>query len=111
MKFAAAAITPGRAKTCQNGTEPSAKSIQSVPLFGTPQVSAAAARWGAAAKHAHAASRMTNSLFKRPCLKLAAREAGGLPRCGSVLLVVERRVDLGHFLGLGRLARRVLAVR
>ena len=32
------------AKTCQNGTEPSAKSIQSVPLSGIPQVSDAAAR-------------------------------------------------------------------
>ena len=44
MKFEAAPITPGRAKTCQNGTEPSAKSIQSVPLSGIPQVSDAAAR-------------------------------------------------------------------
>src|SRR5215510_11336301 len=72
MKFAAAAITPGRAKTCQNGTEPSAKSIQSVLFPGMPQLSAAAARCGAAAKHAQAASRMTNSLFKRPCTKVAA---------------------------------------
>ncbi len=42
MKLAAAAITPGRAKVCQNGTEPSAKSTQIVPFSGTPQVSAAA---------------------------------------------------------------------
>src|SRR5512133_1478438 len=110
MKFAAAAITPGRAKTCQKGTEPSAKSIQSVPFPGTPQVSAAAARCGAATKQAQAASRMTNSLFTRPCLKLAARETRGLPRCGYVLLADERAVDLGDFLGLGRLVRLRLVV-
>ncbi len=42
MKFAAAAITPGRANTCQNGTEPSAKSTQSVPLPEIPHVPASA---------------------------------------------------------------------
>src|SRR5689334_23414455 len=100
MKLAAAAITPGRAKVCQNGTEPSAKSTQIVPFSGTPHVSAAA-RCGAAAKPAHTASRMTNSLFTRPCFKVAAREVRPPPalRLGS-LLAVERRVDLGHLFGL-----------
>ncbi len=36
MKFAAAAITPGRANIVQYGTEPSAKSTQSGALFGRP---------------------------------------------------------------------------
>src|SRR6476660_2413848 len=103
MKLAAAAITPGRAKVCQNGTEPSAKSTQIVPFSGTPQVSAAA-RCGAAAKPAQATSRMSSSLFTRPCLKVAARAGNPRPRFDS-LLAVERRVDLGHLLGLGRLAR------
>jgi hypothetical protein len=63
MKLAAAAITPGRANSCQNGTEPSAKSIQSVPLPEIPHVPAWA-RWGVAANAAHAASAMTRSFFK-----------------------------------------------
>jgi hypothetical protein len=65
MKLAAAAITPGRANICQNGTEPSAKSIQSVPLSGIPQL-LAAARCGAAANPAQAQSAMTSSLFTDP---------------------------------------------
>src|SRR5918998_342282 len=36
MKFDAAAITPGRAKSCQKGTDPSAKSIQSGVWPGRP---------------------------------------------------------------------------
>src|SRR5262245_61748594 len=124
MKFAAAAITPGRAKTCQNGTEPSAKSTQSVPLFGTPQVSAAAARWGAITNAEHAARRMTSSRFTDPDLTVAAslprlpvrlerRERPfGRPRQRFELrlLVVERRVDLGNFLRLGRLVGLRLVV-
>jgi len=62
MKFAAAAITPGRANTCQKGTEPSAKSTQSVPRPEIPHVPASA-RCGTAAKPAQAASAMTRSLF------------------------------------------------
>src|SRR5690349_16924499 len=69
MKFAAAAITPGRANVCQKGTEPSAKSTQIVPLSGTPPVSAPASR------------------------------------AAESLLAVERAVDLGDLLRLGRLAR------
>src|SRR4029453_8275996 len=54
---------------------------------------------------------MTSSLFKRPCSKLAAREAPGLPRYGcSYLLVVERRVDLWDLLRLGRFLRLRLVV-
>ena len=49
-KFEAAAITPGRAKRCQNGTEPSAKSIQAVPLLGRPHGPAASAGRAEAAK-------------------------------------------------------------
>src|SRR5919197_4273030 len=79
MKFDAAAITPGRAKVCQKGTEPSAKSIQSVPLLEIPQVPAAA-RCGVAAKAAQAASTMTSSLLIDPDLKVAAREGSHLPR-------------------------------
>ena len=75
MKLAAAAITPGRANFCQNGTEPSAKSTQIVPFSGIPQVSAAA-RCGAAANAAQAASSdERSSLFTDPALKVAAREA------------------------------------
>ena len=52
MKFAAAAITPGRANIVQYGTEPSAKSTQSGLLFGSPHSRASA--WpGAAAKSAN----------------------------------------------------------
>src|SRR5919201_5134948 len=79
MKFDAAAITPGRAKVCQKGTEPSAKSIQSVPVPGIPQVPAAA-RCGVAAKTAQAASTMTSSPIIDPDLKVAEREVLDLPR-------------------------------
>src|SRR5919201_3680438 len=79
MKFDAAAITPGCAKVCQKGTEPSAKSIQSVPVPGIPQVPAAAL-CGVAAKTAQAASTMTSSLLIDPDLKVAAREGLDLPR-------------------------------
>src|SRR5215210_855433 len=102
MKFAAAAITPGRAKVCQNGTEPSAKSIQSVPFCGMPHVSAAA-RCGAAANPAQSARAMSNSLFMT--LTQGSSAGGELtPRatCPS-LLAVERRVHLGHSLGLAGL--------
>src|SRR5215831_3830531 len=151
MKFAAAAITPGRANVCQNGTEPSAKSTQIVPLSGTPQMLAAAAWCGAAANPAHAASRMSSSLFKLtlpqsssaltgeppgspvgPLLasvagirtapepaKTSSRTsvirarnaaAGGAPAAVRLfdclrLFAVERAVDLGDLLGLGRLVR------
>ena len=62
MKFAAAAITPGRANIGQYGTEPSAKSIQSGDLFGSPHSRACA--WpGAAAKSAMQPTRTTKSRF------------------------------------------------
>ena len=62
MKFAAAAITPGRANIVQYGTEPSAKSIQSGVLFGRPHSRASA--WpGAAAKRATEPRRTTTSRF------------------------------------------------
>src|SRR5918999_5800487 len=69
MKFAAAAITPGRANIGQYGTFPSAKSIQSGRcLPGRPQ-SAARALSGAAAKAATQASRTTRSRFTtRQCV-------------------------------------------
>src|SRR5436309_428256 len=109
MKLAAAAITPGRAKVCQNGTEPSAKSTQIVPFSGIPQVSAAA-RCGAAPNPAHATTRMSSSLLTRPCPK--STSAGGEITSRAVirLLAVERRVDLGHLFGLGRLVRLRVAV-
>src|SRR5580765_3380010 len=110
MKLAAAAITPGRAKVCQNGTEPSAKSTQIVPFSGIPQVSAAA-RCGAAANPAQTASRMSSNRFTRPFSKVPAREVSPTSRAViPSLLAVERRVDLGHFLGLGRLVRLRIAV-
>src|ERR671936_264722 len=127
MKFDAAAITPGRANICQNGTEPSAKSIQSVPLPEIPHVPAAA-RCGVAAKAAHAASAMTRSLLIDPTESTVAAPGTGEPPgsglasrpedtrgspCGaprreaprlppSRALFVQRRVDLGDLLGLGR---------
>src|SRR6187455_652046 len=109
MKLAAAAITPGLAKVCQNGTEPSAKSTQIVPFSGTPQVSAAA-RCGATANPAQATSTMSSSLFTRPCPKVAAREVSSTSRAVIRLLAVERRVDLGHLFGLGRLVGLRVAV-
>ncbi len=54
MKFDAAAITPGRAKRYQNGTEPSAKSTHAVPPEGSPHGSAASAGRAVAAKQAMA---------------------------------------------------------
>src|SRR4051812_16212830 len=117
MKFEAAPITPGRAKTCQNGTEPSAKSTQSVPLSGIPQVSAPAALpdaadpCGTAANAAHAASAMRTKRFTRPALKGSRAGSSAPPALTTWLLAVEGRVDLGHFLCLGRLAGlRVAAV-
>src|SRR6266540_5556198 len=78
MKFAAAAITPGRANICQNGTEPSAKSIQTVPLPEIPHVPAEA-RCGVAAKAAQAASAMTSSLLIDPATQGSSAERGGTP--------------------------------
>ena len=75
MKFEAAAMTPGLANSSQNGTDPSAKSIQSVPLSGIPQVSEAAARCGAAANAAQAASAMRTNRFNRPSLTVPGPEA------------------------------------
>src|SRR5512133_2127455 len=109
MKFAAAAMTPGLAKVCQNGTEPSAKSTQIVPFSRIPQVSAAA-RCGAAANPAHTANMMSSSLFTRPCPKVAAQEVTSTSRAVFRLLAVERRVDLGYLFGLGRLVRLRVAV-
>jgi hypothetical protein len=65
MKFDAAAITPGRAKSCQNGTEPSAKSIHTVPCPGIPHVPADE-RSGATPTAASAATMMRRILFKEP---------------------------------------------
>ena len=62
MKFAAAAITPGRANSCQNGTEPSPKSIQSVPLAGDAARACVGPVW-TAANAAQAASAMRSSFF------------------------------------------------
>src|SRR6476660_2125549 len=100
MKFEAAPITPGRAKTCQKGTEPSAKSIQGVPLSGIPQVCAVAApvdeaeRCGTDANAAHAASAMRTNRFTRPSPKgsRAGSCAPPAPPC-LALRLVERRVD------------------
>src|SRR6266516_1396151 len=110
MKFEAAAITPGFAKVCQKGTEPSAKSIQSVPRPGIPHAPASA-RCGAAANAAQAQRAMTSSLLTDPRLKLAGREAKHPPPALRICLFVERGIDLGHFLGLGRLVRLALVVR
>src|ERR671931_1032948 len=81
MKFDAAAITPGRANVCQNGTEPSAKSIQSVPLPGIPQVPADAC-CGDPAKAAKAASAMTTSLLIDPSAQVS-RSRGSPPAPGD----------------------------
>src|SRR4051812_38686089 len=78
MKLGAAAITPRRAEGCQNGTQPAAESTQILPLSGTPQVSAAAARCGAAATPAQTASRMRSSLFTTTLLQ-SSSVGGKLP--------------------------------
>src|SRR5919201_4251301 len=95
MKLAAAATTPGRANSCQNGTDPSAKSIQTGCVFGSSQGSDAMSEVGEAGladavSPATAAARATPTLFTEPSL------------------LVERRVDLGNLLGLLGLGRRVL---
>ena len=72
MKFAAAAMTPGRANIGQYGTEPSAKSIQSGVLFGRSHSRACA--WpGAAAKRATQPRRTTKSRFTAAKGYLSAR--------------------------------------
>ena len=63
MKFEVAAMIPGFANSCQYWTVP-AKSIQSVPWFGMPQVEDAAARLGAKPIAAQAASAMRSSRLK-----------------------------------------------
>src|ERR671936_2393018 len=107
MKFDAAAITPGRANVCQNGTEPSAKSIQSVPLPEIPHVPASA-RCGVAAKAAQAASAMTSSLLIDPSVQ--GSSAGGIAPPAAALLV-QRAVDLGDLLRLGRRPGLAVAAR
>src|SRR5919201_1748460 len=105
MKFDAAATTPGCANRGQNGTEPSAKSIQSGCFFGSVH-DAAWAPCGATANAANAATKATPTLFTDRC---GCSRTGGepvLPR--AISLAVERRVDFGRLLGFLLLARRVL---
>src|SRR4249919_1128789 len=113
MKFDAAPITPGRANTCQNGTEPSAKSTQSVPLSGIPQVSEAAALWGANPNAAHATTAMRTRRFNPgQCVagSTYGSQPGGSAPAGPPALLVERLVGLGDLVRLGRRALG-LAVR
>src|SRR3954453_9287103 len=110
MKFEAAPITPGRAKTCQNGTEPSAKSTQSVPLSGMPPVSEAAARCGTAAKAAQAATAMRTRRFNPTRLSKKQGRKHSASRPSGVSVFVEPRVDFGNFFGLRRLVRLGLVV-
>src|SRR5206468_11080267 len=61
MRFEAAATTPGLANSCQNGTDPSAKSIQTGFLAGSGAHSPSArARPGNAATTAKAAKTRRN---------------------------------------------------
>src|SRR4029453_3281275 len=71
MKLDAAAITPRRAKRYQNGTVPSAKSIQAVPLVGRPQGSAARAGLAVPAKQVIAMRPARTALLTWPMVATA----------------------------------------
>src|SRR5438067_1909581 len=132
MKFEAAATAPGFANSSQNGTEPSAKSIQTGFLVGSEQGSPVAAPGAAgradAVRPATASSDSRKAalfIFERAKRrsKLAPGRASGLsvkrtsgggpggtgrfPQLPPLRLV-ERRVDLGDLLGLLRFLRRIL---
>src|ERR671924_952175 len=95
MKFDAAAMTPGRAKRYQNGTLPSAKSIQAVPVSGRPQGPAAAAGAGraAAAMQATAMTPARTTLLTGPSLATDFGPAGGY-RAGDERAPDEHRAEL-----------------
>src|SRR5205085_12358546 len=98
----------------QNGTEPSAKSIQTGFLAGSEQALPAAASGAAgraeAPRPTTASSTSREIFFTRPRHLVAGKaEARPLPRLRFRLLrLVEGSVDLGDLLGLSLFLRRVL---
>src|SRR4051794_20672755 len=96
MKFEAASTAPGLANCSQNGTEPSAKSIQTGFFAGSEQASAVAASGVAgradAERPATAASRTSSeSLFTRRTL--SSRKAGGATAAAPPLYVLLALVE------------------
>src|SRR5437867_5192635 len=118
MKFEAAATAPGWANCSQNGTDPSAKSIQTGFFPGSEQASAVAALGAPgraeAVRPTTAASRTSReTLFTRGTL--TSRKSGGATVAGPPLYVsrlrlglVQRRVDREDRLGFSLFLRRVL---
>src|SRR4051812_10896409 len=112
MKFAAASMAPGCANCCQNGTEPSAKSIQAGFFAGSAHGSAVAAAGldgrADAVIAATASSKRRRPLFIFERAKRRSKLAPGKVREHFPGLFVERRIDLGDLLGLLRRVRRIL---
>src|SRR5919204_1168327 len=103
MKFAAATMFPGLANMSQNGTEPSPKSIQSVPLSGSPQGPLASA---GAAGRSMAAATITAARSTFRIAGLCSRKLGEAGTPASPSAFVERAVDLGDLLRFGVLELR-----
>src|ERR671922_2631127 len=90
MKLEAAATIPGRANRYQNGTEPSAKSTQVVPLVGMPQTSAACAgRAGPRSRRARASARRRRPRrHRRVRLEPSVHSAGVARHLRTILVLL-----------------------